>query len=199
MKKVELADATLVQQFANGNTQAFETIVRRHQARLYSTAYLLLKDTYAAEDVVQETFIKAVLTIRSGKYDEQGKLLPWLLRVAHNLAIDRIRKKKRSPEIVTEDGSPVFMQMDFATESAEEERMRSEHHQILKDHIRSLPDNQREVLMLRHFAGMSFKEIADHTNVSINTALGRMRYALINLRKKMNVQQEIYDKTLYTR
>lgn len=198
MKIVELPDAMLVQLFAEGNSQAFEVIVRRHQSKMYSACYLLLKDRYAAEDLVQETFIKAVLTIRSGRYNEQGKLLPWLLRVAHNLAIDKIRKRKRNPEIVTEDGSPVFSQLDFATESAEDDQLRGERNHLLREHIKALPEVQREVLLLRHFAGMSFKEIAEHTNVSINTALGRMRYALINIRKRMNVNSELYDKNLYT-
>lgn len=198
MKIVELPDASLVQLFAEGNSQAFEVIVRRHQSKLYSACYLLLKDRYAAEDLVQETFLKAVVTIRSGRYNEQGKLLPWLARVAHNLAIDKIRKRKRNPEIVMEDGSPVFFQLDFATESVEDDRMRGERNQLLREHIKALPEVQREVLLLRHFAGMSFKDIAEHTNVSINTALGRMRYALINLRKQMNVNSELYDKNLYT-
>jgi len=198
MKIVELSDADLVTKFAKGDAQAFEAIVRRHQSRLLSSCVLLCRDRYAAEDLVQETFLKAVVCIRAGRYNEEGKLLPWLLRMAHNLAIDKIRKSKRRPEIIVEDGSPVFSQMEFATSTAEDARMRTERDQQLRDHVKSLPESQREVLMLRHFAGMSFKEIAEHTDVSINTALGRMRYALINLRKKMNLNSELYDQNLYT-
>jgi RNA polymerase sigma factor (sigma-70 family) len=199
MKIVELPDAQLVRLFAEGNQKAFEVIVRRYESRLLSTCYLMLKDRYAAEDLVQETFLKAVNTIRNGRYNEEGKLLPWLSRIAHNLVIDRVRKQKRNPEVVVEDGSPVFKHMDFSTESVEEAHFRSELHGALRQHIQTLPEAQREVLLLRHFAGMSFKEIAEHTDVSINTALGRMRYALINLRRKMNVSPKaLYDKTLYS-
>jgi len=158
---------------------------------------MMLKDRYAAEDLVQEAFLKAVTTIRSGRYNEEGKLLPWLMRISHNLVIDRVRKQKRNPEVVTEDGSPVFSMLDFATESAESIRMREDQYQTIREHIKTLPEAQREVLLLRHFAGMSFKEIAEHTNVSINTALGRMRYALINLRKKMHIHPELNDKNIY--
>lgn len=197
MRLKELPDGELVRLFAEGNQQAFEVIVRRYQSRLLTHCYMMLKDRYAAEDLVQEAFLKAVTTIRSGRYNEEGKLLPWLMRISHNLVIDRVRKQKRNPEVVTEDGSPVFSMLDFATESAESIRMREDQYQTIREHIKTLPEAQREVLLLRHFAGMSFKEIAEHTNVSINTALGRMRYALINLRKKMHIHPELNDKNLY--
>jgi RNA polymerase sigma-70 factor (ECF subfamily) len=198
MRLKELPDGELVRAFAEGNQQAFEVIVRRYQSRLLTHCYMMLKDRYAAEDLVQEAFLKAVTTIRSGRYNEEGKLLPWLMRIAHNLVIDRVRKQKRNPEVVTEDGSPVFSMLDFATESAETVRMREDQYQTIREHIKTLPETQREVLLLRHFAGMSFKEIAEHTDVSINTALGRMRYALINLRKKMNIQTDLHDKNIYS-
>ena len=198
MQLVELPDGQLVQLFSQGNQKAFEVIVRRHQSKLFTHCYLMLKDRYAAEDLVQEAYIKAVNTIRAGRYNEEGKLLPWLMRIAHNLVIDKVRKAKRNPEVVMEDGSPVFSHMDFATESAEEKQMVEDRHATLRAHIQALPESQREVLLLRHFANMSFKEIAEHTGVSINTALGRMRYALINLRKKMILPQELlYDKNIY--
>ena len=199
MKIVDLPDAELVRLFALGDQSAFEFIVRRHQSKLFSHCYLMLKDRYAAEDLVQEAFMKAVTTIRAGRYNEEGKLLPWLMRIAHNLVIDRVRKKKRNPEVVMEDGSAVFSTLAFATESAEDNQLKADRNATLRAHIQALPESQREVLLLRHFAGMSFKEIAEHTDVSINTALGRMRYALINLRKKMTVNRDVYDKNFYPR
>ena len=146
---------------------------------------------------MQEVFIKAIRTIKSGRYNEEGKFLPWILRIAHNLSIDHFRKEKRYPTIVMEDGSIVFNTLEFSETSIEDEHIKQDTYNLLKGFIKDLPDSQREVLVMSHYMKMSFQEIADATDVSINTALGRMRYALINLRKKFEQNQNAYDKNLY--
>lgn len=191
-----LSDSQLVSLYQNGNEEAFEMLLNRHKSKIYTAIYLIVKDRYTAEDLLQETFVKVINTIRGGRYNEEGKFLPWVSRIAHNLAIDHFRKEKRYPEVVLEDGSRVFNCIDFAEESAESKQVFRETRSKLRDFIRELPEEQKHVLIMRHYFDMSFQEIADRTGVSINTALGRMRYALINLRKKM-VKNRAYDKNLY--
>ncbi len=190
------SDSHLVSLYRNGNEDAFEVLLNRHKSRIYTAIYLIVKDRYTAEDLLQETFVKAINTIRGGRYNEEGKFLPWISRIAHNLAIDHFRKEKRYPEVVLEDGNNVFNSMDFAEESSEEKQMFRETRSKLRGYIRELPEEQKQVLIMRHYFDMSFQEIADRTGVSINTALGRMRYALINLRKKM-MKTRAYDKNIY--
>lgn len=189
-------DSKLVSLYQNGNEEAFEILLNRHKSRIYTAIYLIVKDRYVAEDLLQETFIKAVSTIRSGRYNEEGKFSPWLSRIAHNLAIDYFRKRKRYPEIVLEDGSSVFNSVEFSEESIESKQIMRDNKSRLRSLIKELPDEQKQVLIMRHYLQMSFQEIADRTGVSINTALGRMRYALINLRKKM-IKTRAYDKDVY--
>lgn len=191
-----LSDSQLVSLYRSGNEDAFAVLLGRHKSKIYTAIYLIVKDRYTAEDLLQETFIKAINTIRSGRYNEEGKFLPWISRIAHNLAIDHFRKTKRYPEVVLEDGSRLFNSMDFAEESSEEKQMFRETRARLRDYIRELPEEQKHVLIMRHYFDMSFQEIANRTGVSINTALGRMRYALINLRKKMQ-KNRAYDKNIY--
>lgn len=191
------SDSQLVSLYQTGNEEAFEMLLLRHKSRIYTAIYLIVKDRYVAEDLLQETFIKVVNTINSGRYNEEGKFLPWLSRVAHNLAIDYFRKRKRYPEIVLEDGSRLFNSLDFAEESFESAQVCKETKTRLRDLIKELPEEQKHVLIMRHYLQMSFQEIAERTDVSINTALGRMRYALINLRKKMIKNQIAYDKNFY--
>ena len=190
-------DSELLSLYQQGNEEAFEVLLHRHKSRIYTAIYLIVKDRYRAEDLLQETFIKAVTTIKSGRYNEEGKFLPWLSRIAHNMAIDSYRKARRYPEIVLEDNSRLFNSMDFAEDSAESLQIAQETQTRLRDFIKELPEEQRQVLIMRHYMDMSFQEIADKTSVSINTALGRMRYALINLRKKMTKTQYAYDKNVY--
>lgn len=197
MEKYKISDKKLVSSYRSGNEEAFAELLKRHHAKVFSTIYLIVKDRYVAEDLLQEAWTKAVNTIRAGRYNEEGKFLPWIIRIAHNLAIDYFRKTKRRPEVVLEDGSFVFNNMSFSEDSYESLRIRKETHASLRDFIKELPDTQREVLVMRHYMDMSFKEIADITGVSINTALGRMRYALINLRKKMDKHQNAYDQNFY--
>ncbi|MEA5140259.1 RNA polymerase sigma factor [Arcicella rigui] len=198
MEKIHVNDSELVSRYIkNSDEKAFETLVRRYKSKVYTTIYLIVKDTFVAEDLMQDTFIKAVDVLRSGKYNDEGKFLPWVLRIAHNMAIDYFRRDKRYPNVVFEDGSSVFNTLDFAEDSYEDLQIRNESHAHLRDLIKRLPDTQREVLVMRHYEDMSFQEIADATGVSINTALGRMRYALINLRKMMSKHSPSYDTNLY--
>ncbi|MCU0354454.1 MAG: RNA polymerase sigma factor [Cytophagales bacterium] len=185
MNQSLLNDSVLVNLYRNGDEKAFEILVRRYKSRVYTAIYLIVKDSYTAEDLLQDTFIKAIGTIKSDRYNEEGKFLPWLMRIAHNLAIDYFRRDKRYPTIVMEDGSNVFDSLDFSEDSAESIQIKQESHARLREMIDKLPAVQREVLIMRHYGDMSFQEIATATGVSINTALGRMRYALINLRKQM--------------
>jgi len=197
MNNFQLSDSELLSKYMKGNEDAFKVLVERHSQRIFTTIYMIVKDQYTAEDLMQEAFIKAIRTIKSGSYNEEGKFLPWILRIAHNLAIDHFRKAKRYPTIVTEDGSIVFNNMDFSESSHEEHQIKRDTHAKLRALISELPHAQKQVLIMRHYMKMSFKEIAEATDVSINTALGRMRYALINLRKKMETSDEAYDSNFY--
>ncbi len=191
------SDSQLVSLYQSGNEGAFEVLLHRHKSRVYTAIYFIVKDRYVAEDLLQDTFIKAVNVIKGGRYNEEGKFLPWLSRIAHNLAIDHFRSRKRHPEVTLEDGSRVFDSMQFAENSFETIQMRQDTKARVRALIKELPNEQKEVLIMRHYLQMSFQEIADRTGVSINTALGRMRYALINLRKKMTNNNNAYDKNIY--
>lgn len=193
------SDSQLVSLYQQGNEGAFKSLLLRHKSKVYTAIYLIVKDRYVAEDLLQETFIKAVNTIKGGRYNEEGKFLPWICRIAHNMAIDHFRKEKRHPEIVLEDGSSVFNSLQFSGNTLELQEIGRENKKWLRQCVRELPTEQKQVLIMRHYLDMSFQEIADRTGVSINTALGRMRYALINLRKLMMKSQYAYDKNIYTR
>ncbi|MEM1407338.1 MAG: sigma-70 family RNA polymerase sigma factor [Bacteroidota bacterium] len=197
MEKYKISDSQLVSLYKNGNEEAFEQLLTRHKSRVFTTIYLIVKDNYVAEDLLQETFVKVVRTIKEGRYNEEGKFLPWLMRIAHNMAIDYFRKEKRYPTIIMEDGSHVFNTLEFSEDSVESKQVRQDTHAKLRELIQELPESQKEVLMMRHYMEMSFQEIAENTGVSINTALGRMRYALINLRKKIKQFNIAYDQNIY--
>jgi RNA polymerase sigma-70 factor (ECF subfamily) len=191
-------DAQLVTLYKNGEPRAFDILLAKHQTKVFTTILLIVKDRYIAEDLCQEAFIKAIKKITKGSYNEEGKFGPWIARIGYNLAIDYFRKRKRSPEIVTEDGTQVFQSHEFTEESIESVQIKNETHLKIKELINTLPETQREVLVMRHYAEMSFKEIAEATGVSINTALGRMRYAILNLRKKIDQQNTFaYDQNIY--
>ncbi len=181
----KLTDHELIQSFVAGNTNALEALVLRHKDKLYTSILFLVKDKYLAEDIFQDVFIRVIDTTRSGRYTEEGKFLPWAMRIAHNLCVDHFRKVKRTPTIKTGDDQDIFEVLNFTEESAEDRMMKKQSHNRVKDMLDLLPEDQREVIILRHYADMSFKEIATVTGCSINTALGRMRYGLINLRKMM--------------
>ncbi len=192
-----LSDSELLLLYTKGNEKAFEELLNRHKDRVYTSIYLIVKDTYIAEDIMQEVFIKIIHNIKSGRYVDESKFLGWMLRIAHNLSIDYFRKSKRHPTVVMEDGSSVFNTLEFSASSIEDDHIKQDTYRFLKAFIKELPDSQREVLVMRHYMKMSFQEIAEATNVSINTALGRMRYALMNLRKKFKENQNAYDNNLY--
>ncbi len=194
-----LSDCQLVKQFLQGNEEVFEVLVARHQPRIFTAIHLIVKDRYIAEDLTQEVFIKAIGTLRSGRYNDEGKFKPWIMRIAHNLAIDHFRREKRYPTIVLEDGTNVFNTMDFTEAPYEIIQAQKDTKAKLRALIQELPDAQKEVLIMRHYMEMSFQDIADATGVSINTALGRMRYALLNLRKKLKKHHIAYDQNIYPR
>jgi RNA polymerase sigma-70 factor (ECF subfamily) len=179
------SDQDLIHLYVAGNEAGLVELLRRYQAKIYTSIYLLVKDEYLAEDIFQDAFIKVINTLRAGKYNEEGKFLPWVTRIAHNLVIDHFRREKRAPMINNGDDFDIFEVLGNYDESTEDRLVREQTHKDLKALIHMLPDEQKEVLIMRHFGDMSFKEIAEVTDVSINTALGRMRYALNNLRKMM--------------
>lgn len=184
-----LTDQELVQQYLSGREQAFAELLRRHKTRVYTAIYMFVRDKYIAEDLFQETFIKAVKKLNSGLYTDEGKFLPWLLRIANNLCIDYYRKTKRTPKVTNPDGYDIFSVLPFHETGAQEAIIKSEDQRTVRALIDQLPPDQKEVLILRHYADYSFKEIAELTGVSINTALGRMRYAIMNMRRLFMEQQ----------
>lgn len=184
-----LNDHELVNAFVSGNINALETLILRHKDKIYTSILFLVKDQYLAEDIFQDAFIRIIDTMRSGRYTEEGKFLPWAMRIAHNLCVDHFRKVKRTPTIKNSDDQDIFEVLNFTEESAEDKMIKKQSHNRVRDMLDMLPEDQREVIILRHYADMSFKQIAHVTNCSINTALGRMRYGLINLRKMMTQKQ----------
>ncbi|MGN6644959.1 MAG: RNA polymerase sigma factor [Cytophaga sp.] len=199
MKMNAISDSTLVSQYIQGNEAAFAELIKRHKSKVYTTIYLIVKDRYLAEDLLQDVFIKVVHKMKGGQYNDEGKFLPWVVRIAHNLAIDYFRRNKRYPTIVMDEGMNIFNSLDFSEDSSESIQIKGENEALIRSLIQRLPESQREVVLMRHFSDMSFQEIADATGVSINTALGRMRYALINLRKELTKQPKpiVYDKNVY--
>lgn len=196
-KEIETQDSELIAQYRNGSEPAFDVLVDRYQRKIFTTIFLIVKDQELAEDLLQEVFLKVINMLLSDKYTEEGKFQPWVMRVAHNLAIDHFRKAKRYPMIQLEDGSNIFNTLHFTEDSIEDITVREENTALIKRLIDGLPEAQKEVLIMRYYVDMSFQEIAERTGVSINTALGRMRYALIHLRKKMKQFNVAYDKTIY--
>lgn len=189
------SDQDLVHQYIHGHEASLEELLRRHKSKVYTSIFLLVKDSYLAEDIFQDTFIKVINTLKAGKYNEEGKFLPWVIRIAHNLVIDHFRKEKRTPVVTTVEGFDIFEVLKFYDESTEDRIIREQTHRDLRELIHLLPSEQKEVLIMRHYGELSFKEISDLTGVSINTALGRMRYALNNLRKMMLTRELSFKNT----
>ncbi|WP_118193903.1 RNA polymerase sigma factor [Albibacterium indicum] len=182
-------DQQLIHLYIRGNENGLEELINRHKAKIYTSIFLLVKDAHLAEDLFQDTFIKVIKTLKRGKYNEEGKFLPWVIRIAHNLVIDYFRKEKRTPIITNNEGFDIFDVLHFYDESIEDRLLKEQTHKDLRSLIHRLPDSQKEVLIMRHYCEMSFRDIAEITGVSINTALGRMRYAINNLRKMMNTRE----------
>jgi len=183
MNNQAISDQELIGRYLAGHHPSLERLIRRHKNRVFSYIVMIVKDKELSEDLFQDTFIKVINTIRSGQYKEEGKFIQWVMRIAHNLIIDHFRKAKRIPVVENSDDYNIFDRVRIPVESVEEVMITEQIHQDVKKLIDYLPKEQREVLVMRHYGDMSFKDIAEVTNVSINTALGRMRYALINLRK----------------
>ncbi|MFT3749341.1 MAG: sigma-70 family RNA polymerase sigma factor [Agriterribacter sp.] len=184
-----LPDQQLINLFMSGEASALEALIVRHKDKIYTSIFLLVKDKYLAEDIFQDVFIRVIDTIRSGRYTEEGKFLPWAMRIAHNLCVDHFRKVKRTPTIKTGDDRDIFEVINFSEDGVDRRMMQRQSHDRVREMLDRLPEDQREVIILRHYAELSFKEIATLTDCSINTALGRMRYGLINLRKMMQEKQ----------
>lgn len=190
MKALDHAsDIDLIRSFQDGDADSFEVLVNRYKDKIFSSILFFVKDSYLAEDLFQDVFIKIIDTLKNKRYTEEGKFLPWALRIAHNLCVDYFRKVKRAPPIKTSDNQDIFELIQIADEGPEAKLMRAQSHDRVRRMLDLLPEEQREIIVLRHYANLSFKEIAQITNCSINTALGRMRYGLINLRKMMIEKQ----------
>ena len=183
------SDQQLVSTYLEGNVSALETLVKRHKDRIYTFIISKVRNQALAEDIFQDAFFKVIKSLQKGKYNEEGKFLPWVMRIAHNLVIDHFRKAKRMPiagKLKSDyDDFDIFDVISNGEQTSEYTMMEGEQHEQLRKMVEELPEEQRQVLVMRHYEELSFKEIAEKTGVSINTALGRMRYALINLRKIM--------------
>lgn len=178
-----LSDAVHVRNYISGDESSLTILINRHQQRLYNFIYSKVYDREVAEDIFQDTFIKVINTLKLGKYNEEGKFIPWVMRIAHNLVIDFFRRNKRMPKFNNRKDFDIFNVLSDGSLNAEAELVRSQIHNDIRNLVEQLPADQRTVLKMRIYNDMSFKEISENTSVSINTALGRMRYALINIRK----------------
>ncbi|PQJ72462.1 RNA polymerase subunit sigma-24 [Polaribacter butkevichii] len=183
MEKNSITDSTLVSNYILGKEAALEVLIKRHQQRLFSFIYSKVQDRDITEDVFQDTFIKVIRTLKKGNYNEEGKFLPWVMRIAHNLVIDHFRKTNRMPSFKNTDEFDIFSILGDGNLNAEKQIIQEQIHADVRELVNELPEEQKEVLIMRMYKDMSFKEISENTGVSINTALGRMRYALINMRK----------------
>lgn len=192
MKAKIISDKVLIHRYLDGDQLSLEKLIIRHKSRVFAYIIMTVKNRQLADDIFQDTFIKVINTLKAGTYKEEGKFIPWVMRIAHNLIIDYYRKCKRIPVIDHKnDDFDIFDTLRTKESSIEERLVTDQIHQDVRNLIEYLPNEQREVLYMRHFADMSFKDIAEQTGVSINTALGRMRYALINLRKLIDEKEMI--------
>jgi len=183
MKNELITDAVLVKNYIEGDENALSVLIYRHKQKIYSFIYSKVFDKDITEDIFQDTFIKVIKTLKLGKYNEEGKFLPWVMRIAHNLVIDHFRKNNRMPKFDNSGEFSIFSILGDTTLNAEKQLIKDQVEFDIRRLIEELPEDQKEVLVMRMYNDMSFKDISDITGVSINTALGRMRYALINLRK----------------
>ena len=186
-----LNDQELVSSYLSGNQSAFEVLLNRYKDKIYTSIYLFVKDTELAEDIFQDVFIKIIDTLKKEKYNNEGKFLQWAMRIAYNMCVDHFRKSKRMSKISNTETFDIFSVLECKDDHMEKSIIKSQVHTKIRDLIDQLPDEQREVVILRHYADMGFKEISMMTRVSINTSLGRMRYALINLRKMVTEEEMV--------
>lgn len=185
MQVVKMTDQDLIHVYLQGNEKAFEELLNRHKNKVYTAIYLFVKDRELAEDLFQEVFIKIIDTLRKGTYNHEGKFSQWATRIAYNMCVDHFRRGKKRTKVNNSEEFDIFDVIYLPENNREDELILSETHTQIRKLVDELPDEQREVVILRHYADLSFKEISSLTRVSINTALGRMRYALINIRKMM--------------
>ncbi|MFT3793123.1 RNA polymerase sigma factor [Flavobacterium sp.] len=191
MANVQTPDALLVKNYVAGDESALATLITRHESKIYGFIYSKIADRDISDDIFQDTFIKVIKTLKSNSYNEEGKFLPWVMRIAHNLIIDHFRKNKKMPMFRETDEFSIFSIMSDNSLTIENQMISDQVEMDLKRLIEELPEDQKEVLMMRIYQDLSFKEISELTGVSINTALGRMRYALMNLRKVIEKHQII--------
>jgi RNA polymerase sigma factor (sigma-70 family) len=189
MQVTPLNDQQLIAQYLEGDERAFEELLGRHRQKIYTSIYLFVKDTALAEDIFQEVFIKIIDTLRKGKYNHEGKFVQWAMRISYNMCVDYFRRNKRRPKVSPTETFDIFDVLQSPEANAEQFMIKSQTHDKIRSLVDQLPAEQREVVILRHYADMSFKEISQLTRVSINTALGRMRYALINIRKMVEEKE----------
>jgi RNA polymerase sigma factor (sigma-70 family) len=185
----KLTDQELIKTYLDGNDKAFEILLKRHKDKIYTSIYLFVKDTEKANDIFQDVFIKIVDTLRKGKYNHEGKFLQWAMRISYNMCVDNFRRNKRRTKVSATETFDIFDILESKDDNMEVTMIKSQMHKRVRKLVDQLPPEQKEVVILRHYADMSFKEISQLTRVSINTALGRMRYALINMRKMANERE----------
>jgi RNA polymerase sigma-70 factor (ECF subfamily) len=190
-KQKSINDSILVSDYIHGNEAALGILIKRHQQRLFSFIYSKIHDSDITEDIFQDTFIKVIRTLKKGNYNEEGKFLPWVMRIAHNLVIDHFRKSNRMPTFKNTDEFDIFSVLGDGNLNAEKQMIQEQIFSDVRELVNELPEEQKEVLVMRMYKDMSFKEISENTGVSINTALGRMRYALINMRKLVETHKII--------
>lgn len=194
MRTQILSDQQLIRLYLDGQESAIEILINRHKDKVFSYIMLLVKDEHVAQDIFQDAFIKVINTLKLGKYNEEGKFLPWVMRIAHNLGIDHFRRGKKMPSAnagMRDDEFDIFSTLKISDPNVEDSIIQDQILSDVKRLVDLLPEEQKQVVMMRYYQRMSFKEIAEQTDVSINTALGRMRYALINLRKIVEEKQLI--------
>ncbi len=186
MQNQKLKDNVLVVNYINGNEKSLEVLIERHKQRIFGYIYSKVLDRSVADDIFQDTFIKIINNLKMGKYNEEGKFLSWALRVSHNLIMDHFRKERRRPVLKNTEEFDFFSVISDTTLNAEKQAIKNQIHNDVRKIVNTLPPEQKEVLVMRLYNNMSFKEIANNSGTSINTSLGRMRYALVNMRKIIN-------------
>ena len=191
MSVKQFDDRELINLYLKGDENAFSELLGRHKDRIYTQIYLFVKDRDLAEDIFQDVFIKIIKTLRKGKYNHEGKFLQWALRISYNLCVDHFRRQKRRTKVSSNETFDIFDVLETKEDNMETTLIKNQKHKMIRDLVDQLPPEQREVVILRHYADMSFKEISKLTRVSINTALGRMRYALINMRKMIENKESM--------
>lgn len=191
MSLLKMSDQELIKSYLKGSEKAFEILLNRHREKIYTSIYLFVKDRDLAEDIFQDVFIKIINTLRKGRYNHEGKFVQWAMRISYNMCVDNFRKSKRRTKVSATETFDIFDVLENKDDNMETTMIKTQAHNKIKELVNQLPPEQREVVVLRHYADMSFKEISQLTRVSINTALGRMRYALINMRKMVEDQEHL--------